>query len=63
MVASFDEHRGYGTIRRLAGGDELFFHCTAIVDGTRTVPVGRAVRFDAVPGHLGRLEARRVDPA
>jgi cold shock protein len=59
-VATFDEHRGYGTLRTW-DGTELFFHCTALVDGSRTVEVGATVTAQVVPGRLGRWEATRVD--
>jgi cold shock CspA family protein len=59
-VAEFDDHRGYGTLRT-AGGAELFFHCTAIADGSRTVDVGAAVTAEVVPGRLGRWEATRIE--
>lgn len=59
VVASFDEHRGYGTIRA-DDGRELFFQCTRIADGTRTVDVGAAVTFEVVAGHHGRYEAAAV---
>lgn len=59
VVVAFDEHRGYGTIRA-DGGDELFFHCTRIADGTRTVEVGAEVGFEVVPGHHGRYEAAAI---
>jgi cold shock CspA family protein len=55
-VVAFDEHRGYGTVRA-ADGRELFFHCTAIADGSRKIPVGAEVSFAVVPGHHGRWEA------
>jgi cold shock CspA family protein len=58
-VATFDDHRGYGTLRT-AEGAELFFHCTALVDGSRTVDVGTAVTAEVVPGRLGRWEATRI---
>lgn len=61
-VATFDDHRGYGTIRS-AGGDEVFFHCTRITDGTRTIAEGTPVAFELVPGHRGRWEAGTVIPA
>jgi cold shock CspA family protein len=61
VVAAFDEARGLGTILA-EGGDELPFHCTAIADGSRTIPVGRAVRFTVVAGRLGRWEADRIAP-
>lgn len=55
-VATFDDHRGYGTI--LAGdGRELFFHCTRLLDGSRSIDVGSSVTFTVVPGHAGRWEA------
>jgi cold shock CspA family protein len=58
-VVGFDEHRGYGTVRA-TDGRELFFHCTAIANGTRTIPVGAEVVFAVVPGHHGRWEAADV---
>jgi cold shock CspA family protein len=59
-VMSFDEHRGYGTVRA-TDGRELFFHCTAIADGTRRIPVGARVVFAVVPGHGGQWEAADVE--
>ncbi len=59
VVAEWDEHGGYGTIRA-DDGRELFFHCTALVDGTRTTEVGQRVTFEVVPGRLGRWEADDV---
>lgn len=59
-VLAFDEHAGFGTVCA-DDGQELFFHCTQIADGSRRIAVGTAVRFDAAPGHLGRWEARRVE--
>ncbi|MCU1450154.1 MAG: hypothetical protein JWP02_2324 [Acidimicrobiales bacterium] len=58
-VATFDEAKGYGTVRAEDGRD-LFFHCTQIADGTRTVPVGAGVTFEVVPGHNGRWEAADI---
>jgi len=58
-VVEFDEHRGLGTVRDDAGA-ELPFHCTALVDGTRTVVVGTPVAFVVGPGHRGRVEARSL---
>jgi cold shock protein len=55
-VATFDDHRGYGTVRE-AGGAEWFFHCTAIADGSRTIAEHTPVTFTVVPGRLGRWEA------
>jgi CspA family cold shock protein len=59
-VADFDEQRGWGTV---AGddGDELFFHCTAIADGSRTIATGTTVVYRVVPGHHGRWEAAAIE--
>lgn len=62
-VVTFDDHGGYGRVRA-SDGVELFFHCTAVADGSRTIAVGTGVVFRVVPGRLGRWEAadlRRVD--
>jgi len=60
-ISAFDGHKGYGTVRTTDGPD-LFFHCTAIADGSRTVEVGAAVTFEVVPGQLGRYEAADLRP-
>jgi cold shock CspA family protein len=60
-VDTFDEARGLGTVRS-DGGDVLGFHCTAIADGSRTIPVGLPVRFRVVAGRLGRWEATGIAP-
>ena len=60
VVSSFDEPRGLGVITATSG-DEVPFHCTAIADGTRTISVGERVRFQVVPGPMGRWEAARVE--
>jgi cold shock CspA family protein len=61
-VSEFDEPKGYGTVRTTDGRD-LFFHCTQIADGTRTIPVGVPVEFDVVPGRKGRWEASSIRPS
>lgn len=60
-VESFDEHRGLGTVRADTG-EVVGFHCTAIADGSRTVPVGQPVRFRVVAGRQGRWEADALAP-
>ncbi len=57
----FHDQRGWGSVRG-DGGEELFFHCTAVADGSRTIAEGTAVDFDVVPGHLGRWEAWGLRP-
>jgi len=58
-VRDFDEAAGWGTVVA-ADGRELFFHCTAIADGTRTIEVGAAVEVTVAAGRLGRWEATDV---
>ncbi len=44
-VASFDAHRGLGTVAA-ESGETYMFHCVEIADGTRQVEVGTAVEFE-----------------
>jgi CspA family cold shock protein len=60
-VVEFDDERGYGTVRA-EGGDSYFFHCTAVADGSRTIPVGTAVSFEVVAGRRGRWEGAGLTP-
>jgi cold shock CspA family protein len=60
IVASFDEHAGFGTVRA-DDGSELFFHCTQLTDGSRRIDAGTRVRFEVVAGHGGKWEAARVE--
>ncbi|MBW3614336.1 MAG: cold shock domain-containing protein [Actinobacteria bacterium] len=58
-VLDFDEHAGHGTVHTDDGRD-LFFHCTQIADGTRTIAVGTRVEFAVVAGQRGQWEAAGV---
>jgi cold shock CspA family protein len=58
-VVGFDEHRGTGLVQGEDGG-QLFFHCTAVADGSRAIAVGSEVMFEVVAGHNGRWEATSV---
>ena len=60
-IADFDEERGTGEVEE-AGGTRLFFHCTAIADGSRTIRSGARVSYVLVPGPLGRWEAGDIRP-
>ena len=60
-VVAFDDHAGYGRVRG-DDGEELFFHCTAIADGSRTIAAGSVVRYRVVPGNNGRWEAADLTP-
>lgn len=60
-VSAFDDPVGLGEVLDDAGRS-YGFHCTAIADGSRTIEVGVAVRFEVHAGHVGRLEAFAVAP-
>ena len=60
-VVAFDDPRGLGTIE--ADGTQYPFHCTALVDGTRTIEVGTAVTFEVRPAGMGRWEATEIAAA
>ncbi len=59
IVATFDEQAGYGILRD-DEGHEHFFHCTAIVDGSRTITPGTRVAFNLTPGRQGNYEAGSI---
>ncbi|MCC5953031.1 MAG: hypothetical protein JJU45_13150 [Acidimicrobiia bacterium] len=61
IVEEFDEDGGQGTIVEPSGA-RWWFHCTAVSDGSRTIPTDTAVAFTLVPGHLGRFEPTGVRP-
>ncbi len=58
-VVTFDAHRGIGVVES-EDGVRLDFHCTRIADGSRSVPTGAKIRFEVVPGSLGRWEASEI---
>ncbi|MGQ0430890.1 MAG: hypothetical protein ACT452_00620 [Microthrixaceae bacterium] len=58
-ITAFDEGRGLGSLR--AAGVDYPFHCTALVDGTRTIDVGVPVTFSVRPGGMGRWEATAIE--
>lgn len=60
VVSSFDEEAGHGLVRR-DDGVELYFHCTAIGDGTRTIDEGTAVVFEVQAGAPGAWEATHLE--
>jgi cold shock CspA family protein len=60
-VTAFDVERGWGTVTT-PGGEELFLHCTAIADGSRTIVVGTAVAFETRAARNGTYEASAITP-
>ena len=61
VVDAFDVDSGLGSVVT-AGGVTVPFHCTAIADGSRDIAVHTAVAFILAPAHLGRVEARQIQP-
>lgn len=58
-VEEFDEARGTGVVATGAG-ERYPFHCTAIADGSRTIPVGVEALFRVVASHSGSWEASAI---
>lgn len=58
VVVAFDEGRGLGTIE--ADGTEYPFHCTALVDGSRSVELATEVTFEVRAAGMGRWEATAI---
>ena len=59
VVASFDEHAGWGVLAA-DDGEQLFFHCVSIRGGGRSVPVGARVGASRAVGQRGHDEAADV---
>ena len=59
IVVEFDAERGLGRIATADKSRSFPFHCTQIADGTRSIAVGAAVRFDVL-AKLGRYEATAI---
>ena len=60
-VTDWDDRGGYGTITDDATGAQHFFHCTQLLDGSRTTSVGERVSFEVTAGRLGRWEATQIE--
>ena len=63
VVEGYDDQVGAGWLVLDGDGGRLWFHCTAIADGSRHVDPGTRVRARAGAGHLGALEAVGVRPS
>ncbi len=60
-VTEFDAHTGLGAVES-DDGARLLFHCTQVVDRSRTLKVGAKVRYEVMPGGLGVWEAGALEP-
>jgi cold shock CspA family protein len=63
-VVAFDEARGLGEVEANpeGSGERYPFHCTALIDGTRSIRVGERVTFRVVAGPIGTTEAASISP-
>ena len=61
-VVAYDVRRGLGTVEG-DDGRRYDFHCTAIADGSRDIPVGATVTFRVAPGQRGAWEAATIRSA
>lgn len=55
----FDEGVGLGVLS-CPDGTRYPFHCTAIADGSRVIPVGTQVTFRLLAARAGRYEATDI---
>ncbi|MBW4078684.1 MAG: hypothetical protein HIU84_09300 [Acidobacteria bacterium] len=60
QIQSFDEARGDGAFLS-DDGEEFYFHCVVITDGTRTIAVGARATAVRHVGHLGRDELSQLE--
>jgi cold shock CspA family protein len=60
FVLSFDDRRGDGLVRSDAGED-LYFHCVSISDGSRHVDEGERVSARRSVGRRGHDELIAID--
>jgi cold shock protein len=60
-IKKFDEKKGYGFIRPDSGGDDVFFHYTALHEDDDIAP-GKRVTFEIDPdAKAGKTKAVTVD--
>lgn len=59
-VVAFDDATGLGKVQA-GDGSSYRFHCTQILDGSRTIAVGTPVAFTVAPGRRGEWEAAEVE--
>ena len=61
-VKWFNDAKGFGFITQDGGGEDVFFHHTAIqAEGFRSLAEGQKVQFDVTKGPKG-LQAANVRP-
>jgi cold shock CspA family protein len=61
-VEAFDEKRGLGSVRELSDAqrEAVLFHCTAILDESRTIPPGTLVSYALIAGNRGEIQATDI---
>lgn len=59
-VVAFDEPRGDGRIG-VDSGENFYFHCVNIADGSRSIEVGQMVTAERGVGHLGHDEVVAIE--
>ena len=60
FVKCFDDSRGIGYLHHDGHGEDIFFHCTQLIDRTRSIDVGRKVLAEVRTGKTGAPEAYKI---
>jgi hypothetical protein len=59
LIESFDDRRGDGVLLS-DEGEQFYFHCVSIVNGTRHIEPGVRAQGERRVGHVGRDEVAAV---
>lgn len=62
IIKFFHLQRGFGFIEPSDGGDDIFFHISAVADGAVTGPdEGDKVKYTIGTDRAGRVAARQIE--
>lgn len=62
-IAAWNEEKGYGFIKPIDGGSQIFVHIRAFASRNRRPAVGKVVTYAITKDSQGRLRAEGATPA